>query len=117
MYNKAVLIGKVCSEVSTKTIDNGLLVGNFRLETHDKHAQYHTINCYDKTAELSKSLREGDMVFVEGRVTTRSYTDKTGQKKYVTSINAARVASVGDMANGNKQDQDNSSYADEEVPF
>ena len=89
------MIGKICSDIKTKTIDNGTLVGNFRLETKDGHNQYHTINCYDKTAHSAKDFNENDMVFVEGKVNTRSYMDKNNEKKYVTTINASRVASLG----------------------
>lgn len=110
------MIGKVCSEVSTKTIDNGKLVGNFRLETHDGHKQYHTINCYDKTAHEAKDFVGGQMVFVEGKVNTRSYMDKNNQKKYVTTINASRVAHLGEKINeeDSKQIIDD---LDEDVPF
>ena len=106
MYNKAFMVGQICSPVNTKTIDSGKLVGSFRLLTEDPGKQYHSINCYEKTAELASSLAEGTMVFVEGRVVTRSYQDNAGVKKYITTINAARLGGITAPSEAGEGDQD-----------
>lgn len=111
MYSKTVMIGKVCNPMTPKTLENGTLVGNFRLETEDGHKQYHTINCYDKTAHKAKDFQEGQLVFIEGKVNTRSYMDKNNEKKYVTTINASRLSPVG------ASDQTSEQEDDDEAPF
>ena len=106
MYNKAVLIGRVCTNVTCKTLDNGKNVANFRMETNDMAKQYHAVNCYDRTSETAAELKENDIVFVEGRVVTRSYKDRSGDKKYITSINAARLGKVGTNTDSGSSDED-----------
>lgn len=106
MYNKAVLIGEICSKIQTKTIDSGKRVGSFRMVTEDPGKQYHSINCYDKTAEFADTLSEGDRIFVEGRVVTRSYQDANGTKKYITTVNAARAARVSNNVPTTEVDAD-----------
>lgn len=110
MYNKAVLIGRICSPIQTKTIDSGKLVGNFRMETNDNVKQFHAVNCYEKTADYASRLKEGDIAFIEGRVVTRSYRDKNGEKKYITSINAARLHKVEESEGGDESQQESDDF-------
>lgn len=93
------MIGKVCSRVDTKTLEKGIKVSNFRLKTHDPYEQYHTINAFDKMSSSAENLKNGDILFVEGRVVTRKYKDKSGSTRYSTTINAARLCPVGDYKN------------------
>ena len=99
MYNKCFMVGKVTSEIESKTIGQGTRVSTFRIKTHDPYDQYHTINCYDKTADSTQKLKRDDVVFIEGRVVTRKYTDKSGVVKYITTINAARVSHIDEYKN------------------
>lgn len=114
MYNKAFMVGKVVTGPQFKQLDNGTKLCFFRLKTDDPHAQYHNINCYDKTAEKLEHLIENDIIFVEGRVITRKYKDKSGQDKYSTSINAARVAKIDDYRT-NATDVKKAEVDDEDV--
>lgn len=99
MYNKTFMVGKVVSIPEFKVINQNVKICNFRLKTDDPNAQFHMINCYEKVADKMNSLKENDIVFLEGRVVTRKYKDKSGQDKYVTSINAARVMRIDEYRN------------------
>ena len=101
MYNKCFMVGTICTDVSHKVIESGKKVANFRMETNDPYKQFHAVNCYDRSAENAENMANGDMVFVEGRVVTRSYKDRNGDKKYITTINAARLAKIGDPSSPN----------------
>jgi single-strand DNA-binding protein len=55
--------------------------------------QWHYISAWGKIAEqVEADLKKGSYVSVEGRLTTRNYTDKNGQKKYITEIIANEVS-------------------------
>jgi len=58
----------------------------------EKQADFPTIVVWDKQAEnLNKYCHKGDLVEIEGRLTTRNYDDKDGKKVYVTEVVASRV--------------------------
>ena len=72
--------------------------------------------------KLAPLLVKGSMVAVEGRLETRSYEDKQGQKRYVTEVVADNVvlcgSSSGDGSSSASRRQDSSPFGDgEEVPF
>lgn len=100
--NKVLLIGRLTADPQLRSTKSGMSVGTFSLATNrvwtDKNNQkqeevsYHNVVVWGKQAETSsKFLQKGQIVYVEGRLQTRSYDDKQGQKKYVTEVIAERV--------------------------
>lgn len=100
--NKVLLIGRLTADPQLRSTKSGQNVATFSIATNrvwtDKSGQkqeevsYHNIVVWARQAEIvSKFLVKGQMVFVEGRLQTRSYDDKQGQKRYVTEIIAERV--------------------------
>ena len=66
----------------------------YKTKTGEKaeDTQWHFISAWGKMAEqIEAELKKGSFVSVEGRLTTRNYVDKNGQKKYVTEIVANEV--------------------------
>jgi single-strand DNA-binding protein len=98
MYlNKVYLIGNLTQDPEFKALPSGSSVASFSLATNrtwtDKQgqrqetAEYHNIVAYGKQAEtISQYLRKGSLLFVEGRLQTRSWEAQDGQKKYRTEI-------------------------------
>lgn len=98
MYlNKIYLIGNLTQDPEFKALPSGSSVASFGLATNrtwtDKQgqrqetAEYHNIVAYGKQAEtMSQYLRKGSLLFVEGRLQTRSWEAQDGQKKYKTEI-------------------------------
>lgn len=98
MYlNKVYLIGNLTQDPEFKALPSGSSVASFSLATNrtwtDKQgqrqetAEYHNIVAYGKQAEtISQYLRKGALLFVEGRLQTRSWEAQDGQKKYRTEI-------------------------------
>ncbi|MCS6990033.1 MAG: single-stranded DNA-binding protein [Chloroherpetonaceae bacterium] len=96
--NKVMLIGRLGADPELRTTPNGNQVVNFNLATDesykDKNGQkverteWHRIVVWDKLAEICKQyLTKGKLVYIEGRLTTRSWEDKeTGKKNYITEI-------------------------------
>lgn len=108
--NKVFLIGRLTADPQLRSTKTGQSVAVFSLATNrvwnDKNnqkqeeVQFHNIVVWGKQAEIaSKFLTKGQIAFVEGRLQTRNYEDKQGQKKYVTEIIAERIQ-FGQRASG-----------------
>ena len=95
--NKALLIGHVGQAPELKQTGNSKPLCKFTLATNERRkgkqeeTTWHTVICFDQTAEaVSNYVSKGSMVYVEGRIQTRSW-EKDGAKKYATEIVAERV--------------------------
>jgi single-strand DNA-binding protein len=95
--NKVQLIGHMGSKLDLKNLDSGKSVGNVSLATSEVHKNqkgerveettWHNLVIWDKVAEtLAKFTDKGSEIAVEGKLTSRSYTDKNGDKKFITEI-------------------------------
>jgi single-strand DNA-binding protein len=96
--NKVFLLGNVGKDPEIRASAGGMTIATFSLATADraKDAQgnwvdkpeWHNLVCFDKLAETAKNyVKKGSQLFVEGKITNRSWDDKeTGQKKYRTEI-------------------------------
>ena len=115
MVNKVLLLGNLGRDPEVRNTPSGQSVASFTLATsrrwRDKEGQkqeqteWHNIVVWGKQAEIaSQYLTKGKQVFVEGRLQTRSWDDKTsGEKKYRTEIiceNFQMVGSRGDSGGG-----------------
>jgi single-strand DNA-binding protein len=100
--NKVFLIGRLTQDPITKNLPSGKLVCNFGLATDryfvDKSGQkqqktdFHNIVLFGRLAEIaSQYLKKGSLVFIEGRIRTRNWQDKNGNKKFKTEIVAERI--------------------------
>lgn len=100
--NKVQLTGNLGNNPEVKIFENGSKVARFSMATKDEYktrtgekaedTQWHFISAWGKMAEkIEAELKKGSFVSVEGRLTTRNYVDKNGQKKYVTEIVANEV--------------------------
>ncbi|MBE8162510.1 MAG: single-stranded DNA-binding protein [Bdellovibrionaceae bacterium] len=99
--NKAMIIGRLGNNPEVKTISTGNTVANFSIATSEnwlkdgekqERTEWHRIVVWGKMADIcGKYLSKGSSVYVEGRIQTRSWEDKDGQKRYTTEINAQRV--------------------------
>jgi len=104
--NKVILVGHLGADPDMRYTPSGQGVCELRLATseswNDKNGQrqerteWHRIVVWGKRAEVcSKYLAKGRQVFVEGRIQTRNYDDKDGNKRYITEIIAQDVQFLG----------------------
>lgn len=97
--NKVILIGNLGKDPEVRYTPSGLAVANITLATSEswkdktsgemqERTEWHRIVFYQRLAEIAgEYLRKGSKVFVEGRLQTRKWQDKTtGQDKYTTEI-------------------------------
>jgi len=100
--NKVQLTGNLGNDPEIKTFDGGNKLARFSMATTEefttrsgeraKNTQWHYVTAWGKLAEkIENELKKGSNVSVEGRINTRNYTDKDGQKRYITEIVANEV--------------------------
>ena len=102
MFNKAFLLGRVGKEVKLAYTKDECPVASFDMATNeyykDKDGErvtattWHRIVAYRNLAEICNNLlNKGSLVFIEGRINKRTWTDKDGNNRTATDIIAARV--------------------------
>jgi single-strand DNA-binding protein len=118
--NKVILLGRLGQDPELKYTPGGSPVCNFSLATTeawtDKQGQkqekteWHRVVVWGKLAELcNQYLAKGRQAFLEGRLQTRSWDDKDGNKRYTTEILASTVQFIGGAtASQNNQSVDGS---------
>ena len=97
LRNSVRLIGNLGAAPEVKNLDKGNKVAKIALATNETYTnakgekvtdtQWHNLVAWGKTAEIAeKYLNKGSEVAIEGKLTSHSYTDKEGVKKYVTEV-------------------------------
>jgi len=96
--NKAFLIGRLVKDPELRYTDNNKSVSNFTIAINrittagEQKADFINIVSWGNQAEnCKKYLTKGSQVAVEGRINTRTYEEKDGNKKFITEIMAERV--------------------------
>jgi single-strand DNA-binding protein len=106
LRNKVQLIGHLGGNPEVKNLEGGKTLAKFSVATNDTYknakgekvedTQWHNVITWGKTAEIAeKYLKKGSEVAVEGKLTSRSYEDKEGQKKYITEVVVNEILMLG----------------------
>jgi single-strand DNA-binding protein len=104
--NRVTLLGRLGANPETRNTNTGMTVANFNLATseswNDKNGQkqerteWHRIVVWGKLAELcGQYLSKGRQVYIEGKLQTRQWDDKDGNKRYTTEVVANSVQFLG----------------------
>lgn len=122
--NKVILIGNVGRDPEIRYMNNGTVPkATFVLATHEyfkdsqgrkvEQTEWHNIVCWRKLAEIAqKILKKGMKVYVEGRLQTRHWVDKNGNKRQITEIVADNFIVIRKVYD-KKEDQELSNAAPE----
>jgi single-strand DNA-binding protein len=97
MINKAILVGRLGKDPEIRYTPDGMMITSFSVATDEvskdksgervQKTEWHRIVTFGKLAEIcGKYLVKGKLVFIEGRIQTRSWDDKEGRKHYSTEI-------------------------------
>ena len=97
LRNKVQLIGNLGNAPEIINLDSGKKLAKFSIATNDSYknaqgekitdTQWHNLVAWNKTAEIvEKYLEKGKEVAIEGKLTSRSYDDKDGTKRYITEV-------------------------------
>lgn len=107
MYNKVIMMGRICSDPELKTTPNGVNVCTFRIAVERRFQQkgeerktdFFNVVAWRSTGELvNKYFGKGKMILVEGEMQTRQYTDKSGNQATWYEIVAERMSFTGEKA-------------------
>ena len=104
--NKVMLIGNLGRDPELRYTQNGQAVANFTLATNEswnnksgereERTEWHRIVVWGKQAEVARDyLAKGRQLFVEGRIQTREWEDKEGQKRFTTEVIASNFVMLG----------------------
>ena len=104
--NKVMLIGNLGRDPELRYTQNGQAVANFTLATNEnwtnksgereERTEWHRIVVWGRQAEVARDyLAKGRQIFVEGRIQTREWEDKEGQKRYTTEVVANQFVMLG----------------------
>ncbi len=138
--NKVILVGRLGRDPETRYTGGGQAVANFSVATDEtykdrngerqKRTEWHRITVWGKQAEIAQQyLKKGSLVFIEGRIQSREWQDKEGQKRTSYDIvannfrmlggradSAAAGASAGAMAGGAPRGGDDLDAAGHDEP-
>lgn len=106
MVNKAILIGNLGADVETRYTQAGAAVANFNMATveswtkdgkKEEKTEWHRVVAFGRLGEIcGEYLAKGSKVYIEGRIQTRQWEDKDGNKRYTTEIVAREMKMLGD---------------------
>ena len=110
LRNSVRLIGHLGDDPKVRKLDSGKTVANFSIATNEiyrdqngnkqSETTWHRLVAWGKQAEVIENyVKKGSEIAVEGKLTNRSYEDKSGEKQYITEIVVNQVLLLG--KNGN----------------
>lgn len=111
MLNKVTLIGHLGRDPETRYMTNGDAVCNFSLATDEswkdkngqkqEHTEWHAITLYRRLAEIAgQYLKKGSLIYLEGKIQSRKYTDKQGVERTAYDIVCSEMKMLGGKAEG-----------------
>ena len=106
MVNKVILIGNVGKDPIIRNVNESTPVASFTLATNEvykdsqgnlqKNTEWHNIVAWRNLAQLAeKYIRKGSQIYVEGRLKSRTYTDKDNQQRTIVEILADKIQLLG----------------------
>ena len=103
--NKVILVGHLGKDPEARTLEGGVSVVSFPLATSEsfnkdgrkiEQTEWHNIVMWRGLADVAaKFLQKGKLVYIEGKLRTRSFEDKEGIKKYTTEVVAENFTLLG----------------------
>jgi len=114
--NKVILVGNVGKDPEVHFIEQGVAVARFPFATSETYrskdgervttTEWHNIVLWRGLAEVAdKFIRKGSQLYIEGRIKTRSYDDKDGNKRYITEIVGDNLQMLGKKGDNSISDQ------------
>jgi single-strand DNA-binding protein len=105
--NKVIIVGNLGQDPDTKAMPSGMTVANLRIATSEswkdkqtgemkEQTEWHSVALFGRLAEIAgEYLRKGSQVYIEGRLRTRKWQDKSGNDRYTTEIVANDMQMLG----------------------
>jgi len=124
--NKVILVGNLGKDPEVQTFET-YKKATFSLATTEhsrdkegnevQHTEWHNIVMWRGLAEIAEQfLHKGSQVYIEGKIRTRSYDTKEGQKKYITEIQADNLVLLGGRKDGGDSNSQPQSFSSNSHP-
>ena len=110
--NKVILVGNLGQDPESRTTPGGATVTNIRIATSEswrdkqsgemkEQTEWHTVVLWSRLGEIAAEyLKKGSQVYIEGRLQTRKWQDKSGNDRYTTEIVAGEMQMMGGRGGG-----------------
>lgn len=106
LRNRVQLIGNLGTEPEIITLESGKKLAKFSIATNETYknaegekvtdTQWHNVVAWNKTAEIiEKYVQKGNEIVVDGKLTSRSYETKEGEKRYITEVVCNELLMLG----------------------
>ena len=116
--NKAILLGNLGKDPEIRRLDDGRAVANFSIATSESYknkagervtnTEWHNIVLWSPLAEIAENyLKKGSQVYIEAKISNRSYEDKDGVKKYISEVVGRDITLLGRAPDSTGQNQTN----------
>lgn len=126
--NKVILVGRLGKDPEVRNLDNGSMVANFTLATSESYkdkttgqkiemTEWHNLVLWKGLAEVAaKYLHKGDLIYIEGRLKTRSW-EKEGVTRYTTEIIGDNMTMLSTKKEPSAVKPSTTQPDDQELPF
>lgn len=138
--NKIILVGNVGKDPEVRYLENGVAVAKFPLATSENYknkngervsnTEWHNIVAWRGLAEIAeKYVKKGNQLFIEGKLASRSWDDKEGNKRYITEVIVSNMQMLDKKSKPTEQSSDsvdnsssdnldvNNSIEEDDLPF
>ncbi|MDH5405833.1 MAG: single-stranded DNA-binding protein [Candidatus Aminicenantes bacterium] len=131
--NKVILLGRLGKDPELKYIPSGAPVANFSIATDEvwvdknnekqKRTEWHRIVAWGKQAEFcGEYLSKGRLLYVEGRLRSRTWEDRNGNQRTTTEVNATDIVLLGRRPEeapeeAQPETSEEEEITDEDIPF
>jgi single-strand DNA-binding protein len=125
--NKVILIGNLGKDPETFTFENGVKKVSFSVATTESYkdkegnkvdqTEWHNVVLWRGLADVAeKYLSKGNQVYIEGKIKTRAWDDKDGNKRYTTEIYADNMTMLGGRRDDSQVDRSNDKAPEVDIP-
>ncbi len=125
--NKVILIGNLGKDPETFTFENGVKKVSFSVATTESYkdkegnkvdqTEWHNVVLWRGLADVAeKYLSKGNQVYIEGKIKTRAWDDKDGNKRYITEIYADNMTMLGGRRDDSQTQKSNEKVPEVDIP-
>lgn len=112
--NRVILVGNLGKDPEVRSLENGTKVASFPLATSESYTdkngekqtktEWHNIVVWRGLADVvDKYVKKGNQIYVEGKLRTRSWEDKEGNKRYTTEVVVDNMTMLGGRRENNEE--------------
>lgn len=126
--NKVILVGSLGKDPEMRYTSDGSAIANISMATSENYkdksgvkqekTEWHRVVFFSKLAEVvGEYVKKGSLIYIEGRLQTRKWTDKSGVEKYRTEVMADKMQMLGGRSKDSGMREPGDDGPENDVPF